>query len=68
LDYDENGRIDVNELHRLKESYGSLGDATKNVTIAGHVTAYLRPSGGNFSLPGGSDWYSEMISVDGYAP
>lgn len=67
LDYDENGRIDVNELHRLGESYGSLGDSTKNVTIAGHVTAYLRPNGGNFSLPAGSDWYSEMISVDGYA-
>ncbi len=66
LDYDENGRIDVNELHRLGESYGSLGDATKNVTIAGHITAYLKPSGGNFSIPAGYDWYSEMISLDGY--
>jgi hypothetical protein len=66
LDYDENGRIDVNELHRLGEAYGSLGDATKNVTIAGHITAYLRPNGGNFSIPAGYDWYSEMVSVDGY--
>jgi hypothetical protein len=66
LDYDENGRIDVNELHRLGEAYGSVGDATRNVTIAGHITAYLRPNGGNFSLPAGSDWDSEMISLDGY--
>ena len=67
LDYDENGKIDVNELHRLGEAYGSLGDATRNVTIAGHITAYLRPGGEHLSIPGGSSWFSDMISVDGYA-
>ena len=67
LDYDESGAIDVRELYRLGEAYGSAGNATRNVTIAGHVTAYLKPNGGNFSLPAGYDWYSEIISVDGYA-
>jgi hypothetical protein len=67
LDYDENGTIDVNELHRLGESYGSSGDTTKNVTIVGHITAYLRPGGEHLSIPGQSNWLSDMISIDGYA-
>ncbi len=67
LDYDENGVIDANELHQLGEAYGSLGDATRNVTIAGHVTAYLRPGGEHLSIPGSSNWLSDMISIDGYA-
>jgi hypothetical protein len=67
LDYDGNGKIDVGELQRLAESYGSLGDATRNVTVAGHVTAFLRLGGGNFSIPAGTSWYSDVISVDGYA-
>jgi hypothetical protein len=67
LDYDENGVINARELYRLGESYGSLGNTTRNVTIAGHVTAYLRPGGEQFSIPGESSWFSDMISVDGYA-
>jgi len=67
LDYDENGIIDARELSRLGESYGSSGDITRNVTIASHVTAYLRPGGEHLSIPGSSNWLSDMISVDGYA-
>jgi hypothetical protein len=67
LDYDENGRIDVNELHRLGESYGSIGDATRNVTIAGHITAFLRPGGEHISIPESGNWLSDMILIDGYA-
>jgi len=67
LDYDENGIIDTYELQQLGGAYGSTGDTTKNVTIAGHITAYLRPGGANFSLPGGTNWYSDRISIDGYA-
>jgi len=66
LDYNEDGRIDVNELYRLGEAYGSTGDATRNVTIAGHVTAFFSLNGGNFSVPGRTNWYSDMIPIDGY--
>jgi len=67
LDYNEDGKIDVNELYRLGEAYGTLGDATRNVTIAGHVTAFFSLDGGNFSIPGGTKWYSDIIPIDGYA-
>jgi hypothetical protein len=67
LDYNEDGKIDVNELYRLGEAYGSIGDATRNVTIAGHVTAFFSLDGGNFSIPGGTSWYSDIIPIDGYA-
>ena len=67
LDYDENGAIDVRELYRLGETYGSVGNATKNVTIAGHITAYLRPGGENLSISGSTRWFSGLIPVDGYA-
>lgn len=67
MDYDENGTIDINELHRLGQAYGSVGDATRNVTIAGRVTAYVRPGGENLSVLGSTHWFSGMIPVDGYA-
>lgn len=66
LDYDENGIIDANELHSLGEAYGSSGDATKNITVTGHATEYLRP-GLHISILSGDDWLSDMISIDGYA-
>jgi hypothetical protein len=67
LDYDENGAIDVRELYRLGEAYGSVGNTTRNVTIAGHVTAYLRPGGENLSISGFTHGFSGLIPVDGYA-
>ncbi|HKZ94060.1 MAG TPA: hypothetical protein VJ249_05715 [Candidatus Bathyarchaeia archaeon] len=67
LDYDENGIIDANELQRLGEAYGSTGDPTKNITIAGHATQYLRPGGVNIMIPPSGSWLSSMISIDGYA-
>lgn len=33
LDYNEDGVIDVNDLHPLGGSYGTTGDSTKNVTV-----------------------------------
>ena len=29
LDYDDNGSININELHRLGQAYGSVGDAAR---------------------------------------
>ena len=66
LDYNEDGKIDVNELYWLGEAYGSTGDAARNVTIARRATAYLRPGGEHLLIPAGTNWLSN-VSVDGYA-
>jgi hypothetical protein len=68
LDYDDDGVIDVNELHRIAEAYGSSGEPTRNVTIFRHVTSYVRLGGtSNISIPAQSIWLSEMVLIDGYA-
>ena len=66
LDYNEDGSIDAYELHQLGGAFGSTGDTTKNVTIAGHVTAYIRPGGEHVLVPVGY-WLSDVIPIDGYA-
>lgn len=67
LDYNEDGTIDVNELRRLGEAYGSTGDSMKNITIAGHATKYIRLGGGNVSVQPSSSWLSDIVPTDGYA-
>lgn len=68
LDYNEDGRIDVNELHRIAEVYGSSGELTRNVTVSSHITSYIRLGGAsNISIPPFSTWWSERITIDGYA-
>ena len=68
LDFNEDGVIDVNELHQLAQAYGSSGEPTRNVTVSSHVTSYMRLGGtSNISIPAGSTWLSEMVSVDGFA-
>lgn len=68
LDYNEDGVIDVDELHRIAEAYGSSGEPTRNVTVSSHATSYIRLGGAsNISIPALSTWLSEMISIDGYA-
>jgi hypothetical protein len=65
LDYNEDGVIDVSDLHPLGGSYGTMGDSTKNVTIAGHVNKLA------FNVSTGvesySAYYTGWISVDGYS-
>lgn len=65
LDYNEDGKIDVNELYQLGEAYGSAGDSARNVTIARRATVYLRPGGEHLLIPAGTSWLSN-VSVDGY--
>jgi len=68
LDYNEDGVIDVDELHRIAEAYGSYGEPTRNVTVSRHATSYIRFGGAsNISIPAEGSWMSEMISIDGYA-
>jgi hypothetical protein len=65
LDYNEDGVIDVKDLHPLGGSYGTTGDSIKNVTIAGHanklaftVATAIEPY---------SAYYTDWISVGGYS-
>ena len=66
LDYNEDGVIDVNELHPLGEAYGSSGDPTKNVTIAKHASKVIRAAVG-VSVPSSTYWFSDPIAIDGYS-
>jgi hypothetical protein len=66
LDYNEDGVIDVNELHPLGEAYGSSGDPTKNVTIAKHASKVIRAAVG-VSVPSSTYWFSNPIAIDGYS-
>ncbi len=66
LDYNEDGKIDADELYPLGQAYGSTGDPTKNVTIAGHVTKLLKLAV-SVSVPPSSSWDSGLIWIDGYS-
>jgi len=68
LDYNEDGKIDVNDLHPLGQAYGTLGDPTKNVTTAGHVSKLIRAAVSVSVDPGPwGSWDSDLIWIDGYA-
>ena len=68
LDYNEDGVIDVLELNRIAEVYGSSGEPTRNVTVSSHASRYIRFGGGsNVSIPASSNWLSELVVTDGYA-
>jgi len=66
LDYNEDGIIDVNDLHPLGQAYGTSGDPTRNVTIAGHVSKLIRAAE-SVSVPPTLGWVSDLIWIDGYA-
>lgn len=68
LDYNEDGVIDVTELHRIAEAYGSSGEPTKNVTVSSHASRYIRFGGAsNITIPALSNWLSEIVLTDGYS-
>lgn len=66
LDYNEDGTIDVNDLHPLGGAYGTSGDPTKNVTIAKHASKVIKPAVG-VSVPSSAYWFSGNIVIDGYS-
>jgi hypothetical protein len=66
LDYNEDGKIDVNELNPLGQAYGATGDPTKNVTITGHRTNTYQLAVA-VSVPSGGVWDSGIFWVDGYS-
>ncbi len=68
LDYNDDGLIDVYELHQIGQAYGSSGEPARNVTVSSHATSYIRLGGtSNISVPALSTWWSESILIDGYA-
>jgi len=66
LDYNEDGKIDVNELSPLGQAYGTSGDPTKNVTIVGHATKVIRVVT-SVGVPASGSWVSDFVSIDGYS-
>jgi hypothetical protein len=65
LDYDENGTIGLTDLVRLAQSYTTLGDSTKNVTIARHANKLAWTV--STTIPADGIYSTPWISVDGYS-
>lgn len=66
LDVNESGSIDVKDYQIIKNAIPSVGDPTKNVTIAGHANKlayYVK----NELVPATSWFTSDPILVDGYS-
>jgi hypothetical protein len=66
IDLDENGTIGLTDLVSLANTYGTSGDTTKNVTIAGHANKLAYYISGQ-SVPAISYWESDWIDADGYS-
>jgi hypothetical protein len=66
LDYNEDGRIDVADLQPLGQTYGTLGDPTKNVTMAKHTSKVIKIAE-SVSVSPYDIWASDSITIDGYA-
>ena len=65
LDYNEDGIIDVNDLHPLGQSYGSSGEPTKNVNVTNWPASREIGVWWNKPVPP-SDW-SDVCSASGFS-
>jgi len=66
LDVKEDGRINVLDLIKTASALGTMGDTTKNVTIAGRASKLITLANGEL-IPAISWFTSDPISVDGYS-
>jgi len=65
-DINGDGKIDILDVVKVTGIYGTTGDSTKNVTIAGHANK-LAYSVESVLVGAGLDFYAPYISVDGYS-
>lgn len=66
IDYNEDGSIGLADLVSLAKVYGTTGDSTKNVIVAGHANK-LAYSVRNVVIPATGWFTSDPILVDGYS-
>lgn len=63
LDYNGDGKIDINELHPLGQAYGTSGDPTRDVSVTNW------PLDGEGNLKVRTEQYSRVVYVmDSYGP
>ena len=64
-DIKEDGIVDIYDAIMLSNAFGTSGDTTKNVTIAGHANklAYTNST----TVSGNTYFLTPFISVDGYS-
>ncbi len=65
-DYNADGTIDIFDIVPVALTFGTAGDSTKNVTIAGHANK-LAYSVRNVVIPATVWFTSDPILVDGYS-
>jgi len=65
-DLNGDGKIDILDVVGMTSIYGTTGDPTKNVTIAGHANK-LAYSVESLLVGAGLQFHTPIISVDGYS-
>jgi len=66
VDIKEDGTVDIYDAITLANAYGTSGDTTKSVTIAGHANK-LAYSIENHTIISADIWQTPYLLVDGYS-
>jgi len=65
-DYNADGIIDIFDIVPVALTFGTAGDSTKNVTIAGRASKLITLARAQ-QVDGGTYFTSDVISVEGYS-
>lgn len=65
-DINSDGKIRVDDILNVALLFGTDGDSTRNVTIAGRASKLIKVAEG-VSIGDLSSWSSDWISIDGYS-
>ncbi len=66
LDTNDDGIIDITDIATIISNYGTMGDTTKNVTVARRSNKLAYNVSGQLVVAEGT-FYTPWISVDGYS-
>jgi len=66
-DTNDDGKIDMKDIGYEASLFGTRGDSTKNVTIAGHITESILLAENVLVSPIGEQWSSDWLAIDGYS-